>query len=59
VSGVNLGGRGERDGLGVNRGSPQRFRRVGIEGPKISVSRMPARRPFWAKLRARLTFDLR
>lgn len=34
------------DVLVDNLGSPERFRRVGIEGPKISVSRIPVRRPF-------------
>ena len=37
------------------RGSPLRFNRVGIEGPKISVSRMPLRSPRRAKARARFT----
>lgn len=32
-----------------NRGSPERFRSVGIEGPKISVSRIPLRSPHLAK----------
>jgi hypothetical protein len=42
-------------GLEDNRGSPERFRRVGIEGPKMSVSRMPLRRPRRANANARLT----
>jgi hypothetical protein len=33
----------DMDELEDNRGSPERLSRVGIEGPKMSVSRMPAR----------------
>lgn len=42
-------------GLAERRGSPERLRSVGIEGPKISVSRMPVRRPRRANASARLT----
>lgn len=41
--------------LGERRGSPERFMRVGIEGPKMSVSRIPLLRPCRAKARARFT----
>lgn len=39
--------------LSSSRGWPERLRSVGIEGPKISVSRMPVRIPRRAKERAR------
>lgn len=38
-----------------NRGSPDRLSSVGIEGPKISVSRIPERSPRRAYARARFT----
>jgi len=41
--------------LDDKRGSPERLRRVGIEGPKISVSRIPARWPCRLNARARFT----
>jgi hypothetical protein len=41
--------------LSSRRGSPDRFRRVGIDGPKMSVSRIPVRIPRRAKERARFT----
>lgn len=41
--------------LAERRGSPERFSNVGIDGPKISVSRIPLRRPCRANARARLT----
>jgi hypothetical protein len=41
--------------LDERRGSPERLSNVGTDGPKISVSRMPERRPFWAKASARFT----
>lgn len=41
--------------LDESLGSPERLRRVGIEGPKMSVSRMPLRWPRRAKARARFT----
>ena len=41
--------------LDESLGSPERLRSVGIEGPKMSVSRMPLRWPRRAKARARLT----
>ena len=41
--------------LSSNRGSPARFSRVGIDGPKISVSKMPVRIPRRANERARFT----
>lgn len=44
--------------LSSNRGSPDRLRSVGIDGPKISVSRIPVRMPRRAKERARLTIGL-
>jgi hypothetical protein len=37
------------------RGSPERLSRVGIEGPKMSVSRRPVRWPWRARERARFT----
>jgi hypothetical protein len=43
------------DELGDRRGSPERLRSVGIEGPKMSVSRIPALRPRRAKASARFT----
>lgn len=43
------------DSLSSRRGSPERFRRVGIEGPKISVSRIPVLIPRRANDSARLT----
>ena len=47
---------GMREGsLDDNLGSPERFRSVGIEGPKMSVSRIPLRWPRRAKARARFT----
>jgi hypothetical protein len=36
------------------RGSPERLKRVGMEGPKMSVSRIPARSPSLAKASDRL-----
>lgn len=60
--GVVGGGRGTREvmegGRGLleeRRGSPERLRRVGIDGPKISVSRIPARWPCRLNARARFT----
>lgn len=44
--------------LSSNRGSPERLRSVGIDGPKISVSRIPVRMPRRAKERARFTVGL-
>lgn len=41
--------------LSSSRGSPERLRRVGTDGPKISVSRRPVLIPRRAKERARLT----
>lgn len=41
--------------LGERRGSPDKLSKVGIEGPKMSVSRIPARWPSRAKARVRLT----
>lgn len=38
-----------------NRGSPERLSNVGIEGPKMSVSRIPLRSPRRANARARFT----
>lgn len=38
-----------------NLGSPLRFSNVGMEGPKMSVSRMPVRHPLLTKAKARLT----
>lgn len=51
------GSNGRRGGglLEERRGSPERLRRVGIEGPKISVSRMPARWPCRLNASARFT----
>lgn len=48
---------GSREGnkLGERRGSPDRLSKVGIEGPKMSVSRIPARWPSRARARVRLT----
>lgn len=46
----------EEDKRGERRGSPDKLSKVGIEGPKMSVSRIPARWPRRAKARARLTF---
>ncbi len=43
------------DLLEDRRGSPERFKSVGMEGPKISVSKMPLRSPRRANARARLT----
>ena len=43
------------DPLSSRRGSPERFRRVGMEGPKISVSRIPVLIPRRANDSARLT----
>lgn len=43
------------DLLSSRRGSPERFRRVGMEGPKISVSRIPVLIPRRANDSARLT----
>ena len=40
--------------LDESLGSPDRSNKVGIEGPKISVSRMPVRRPNLARARDRL-----
>ncbi len=37
------------------RGSPDKFKSVGMEGPKISVSRIPLLRPRRANAKARLT----
>jgi hypothetical protein len=48
----------ESEGMSVlddNRGSPERFSSVGMEGPKISVSSTPLRWPCCANARARLT----
>ena len=42
--------------LADKRGSPLRSKRVGTEGPKISVSRIPLRCPLLANERARFTF---
>lgn len=47
------------DILGERRGSPDKLSKVGIEGPKMSVSRIPARWPSRARARARLTFVFR
>ena len=44
------------DVLDDNRGSPERSNRVGIEGPKMSVSSIPARYPMRAKARERFAF---
>lgn len=41
--------------LSSSRGSSLRSRRDGIEGPKMSVSKMPVRTPRRASDRARLT----
>lgn len=41
--------------LSSSRGSPERLSNVGIDGPKISVSRIPALMPRRAKERARFT----
>ena len=41
--------------LAESLGSPERFNKVGIEGPKISVSRTPLRWPCRANANARLT----
>jgi hypothetical protein len=46
-----------RNGLSDNRGSPERLRSVGIEGPKMSVSRIPLRRPRRVNARAKFTAD--
>jgi len=43
------------DRLEDNRGSPDRFKSVGIEGPNISVSKIPLRSPRLANASARLT----
>lgn len=45
----------ETHSLAERRGSPDRFNSVGIEGPKISASRMPVLWPARANDRARLT----
>lgn len=37
------------------RGSPDKLSRVGIDGPKISVSKIPVLMPRRAKARARFT----
>lgn len=52
-----MGGGGviEGDKRGERRGSPDRLSKVGIEGPKMSVSKMPARWPSLARARVRLT----
>ncbi len=42
------------DVLDDSLGSPERFNKVGIEGPKISVSRIPDLNPFRANARAKL-----
>lgn len=49
-----MGSRGGNK-LGERRGSPDKLSKVGIEGPKMSVSRIPARWPSRAKARVRLT----
>lgn len=41
-----------------SRGSLDRFNRVGIDGPKISVSRIPVRIPRLAKDRARFAIPI-
>lgn len=43
--------------LSSRRGSPERFRRVGMEGPKMSVSRIPARIPRRAIAKAIFTVN--
>lgn len=45
--------RSERSILSSSRGSPARLSRVGMEGPKISVSKIPVRIPRRAKDRAK------
>lgn len=45
----------EGDKRGERRGSPDKLSKVGIEGPKMSVSKIPARWPSLAKARVRLT----
>lgn len=42
-----------------SRGSPERFRSVGMEGPKMSVSRIPLRRPRRANASARFTISIK
>lgn len=43
------------DELDDNLGSPDSESKVGIDGPKISVSRIPARSPLRAKDNAKFT----
>lgn len=45
----------EGDKRGERRGSPDKLSKVGIEGPKMSVSKIPARWPSLARARVRLT----
>lgn len=56
---IDYGGNGHEPGKGdplsSRRGSPERFRRVGMEGPKMSVSRIPVLIPRRANDSARLT----
>ena len=46
---------GMRCALSSSRGSPERLRSVGMDGPKMSVSRIPVLIPWRANERARFT----